>query len=76
MGLLEERAENLDFESLNELSSAQNLSYRLEDYFCSDEKRPIFVLGPKGSGKTFQVMKALSGAVYRKKRIRSCNVYF
>ena len=67
MGLLEERAENLDFESLNELSSAQNLRYRLEDYFCSDEKRPIFVLGPKGSGKTFQVMKALSETVYRNK---------
>ncbi|MEM5843660.1 MAG: hypothetical protein QXX07_00345 [Candidatus Aenigmatarchaeota archaeon] len=70
MVLIEERAENLDFATLNELESALfHFKERLKEYFLSEEKRPLFVLGPKGSGKTFQVMKSLSEVVRENEKL-------
>jgi GTPase SAR1 family protein len=58
---LEERAENHNYEDLKELKVENRVITNLvRDYISSQTTYPIFLLGPRGSGKTFNIMKALS----------------
>ncbi|NQT09485.1 hypothetical protein HQ586_10445 [Candidatus Bathyarchaeota archaeon] len=58
---LEERAENVPASVLARLGSIdERVIFRLTDYFANDLCHPLFMLGPKGIGKTFTVLKALN----------------
>lgn len=64
MTLFKERAENLSFEELSKVKVANNpLLYTLNDYFSNDSKIPLFLMGDKGKGKTFNTLKSLSSRV-------------
>ncbi len=70
MSLLVERAEDFDLESLRKITPINSSFIRfLEEYLLSDDRMPIFLLGPKGSGKTFGIMKALETSVERDKKL-------
>jgi hypothetical protein len=61
MPKLEERAENHSYEDLKELKYENWVVTNLVRYYISSPTNyPIFLLGPRGIGKTFNVLKALS----------------
>ena len=65
--LLQERAEDFDFEALKAVYLPNNsFKNRLLEYLLSDEKEPRFILGPKGVGKTLNVLLSLSEAIVSK----------
>jgi hypothetical protein len=66
MSLLKERAEDYNFSELEKLRVNSSLTLSLEEYLFSSEKRPLFLLGPKGTGKTFNVMKTLRKVIQKK----------
>ena len=59
---LEERAENVPASVLARMGSIdERVIFRLTDYLTNDLLTyPLFMLGPKGYGKTFAVLKALN----------------
>ncbi len=64
MQLLEERAEDLEYNSLEQLTPLNELlNNMIHRYLFSDERIPWFLTGPKGGGKTIHVMKGLSEAI-------------
>jgi hypothetical protein len=59
--VLKERAEELNYEELMALSVENSrLQLLLTNYLSEYLRSPLFLLGPKGSGKTFNIMRFLS----------------
>lgn len=64
-----ERAEDYTFEELNHMSTLTSDVEKIGDYLRSPMYigRPLMVVGDKGSGKTFAVIKALMEHIHRSK---------
>lgn len=71
MIVLQERAEEYSYEEIEKLEPLHPLFVKqIENYLFSESQRPLVVLAPKGSGKTYACRKALihyekSGAEYK-----------
>jgi len=58
---LEERAENIQPSIIRQMGSIdERIIFKVSDYSTGSLKHPLFMMGPKGYGKTFAVLKALN----------------
>ncbi len=58
---LEARAENIQPSIIRQMGSIdERVIFKVSDYSTNSLKHPLFMMGPKGYGKTFAILKALN----------------
>ncbi len=58
---LAERAENIQPGIIRQMGSIdERVIFKVSDYITNSLKHPLFMMGPKGYGKTFAILKALN----------------
>ena len=59
--VLKPRAENYSMDELKSMESINNrLYFQIQDYVINNRERPLFLIGGRGFGKTFNVLKVVT----------------